>query len=144
MGSQFKRCKLCGRIFQGRVSEYCEECLRKMDEKFIKVRNYLYEYPNATVMEVVEETGVDEETILRLLEDGRLQMRDVRGMLRCEKCGRPIQGGRLCENCKRSVNSLLERSARIAEREKRAKQENRTHNGGFKSDIVRNNRGGDK
>ena len=137
MNPQFKRCKICGKIFQGRMSEYCEECLRSMDEKFVRVRDYLYEKPNATVMEVVEETGVDEETITLLLQDGRLQMRDTRGMLRCEKCGRPIQGGRLCENCRRSMSSLLERGAQSAEREKRAKQQDATLNGGFKSNVLR-------
>ena len=137
MDAQFKRCKLCGRIFQGRMSDYCEECLKKMDEKFVKVRDYLYDNPNATVREVMEETGVDEETITLLLQDGRLQMKDTRGMLHCEKCGRPIQSGRLCESCRKSVSSLLKRGAEIAERERRAKLQEETAKGGYKSDILK-------
>ncbi len=132
MNPQFKRCKKCGTLFQSRLGsrDYCDACTKAMDEKFVIVRDYLYDYPNATVRQVVEDTGIEEEIIESLVGDGRLQMRSSDGLLHCEKCGRVIQSGRLCPKCQDTVNALIKKGAEIAQKNKAIKE-----NRGFKSNV---------
>jgi len=95
----FKYCKRCGKIFRFYKSYYCPECLDEIDREFEKVRNYIYNNPRANITIISENTGVDEKVILEFLREGRLVLSSNAG-LKCEKCGAPIETGRLCDDCK--------------------------------------------
>ncbi|CBH22443.1 protein of unknown function [Acetoanaerobium sticklandii] len=54
-----------------------EEAMRRFVEKddtqtYQKIREYLYEHPNSTVMQVAEATNIPRGKILRYLKEGKL------------------------------------------------------------------------
>lgn len=108
MSLQFKKCKTCGRIFQSIHGLECPECIDDRERKFAIVRDYLYEYPGASMDEIVEETEVDPKLIIRFLKEGRLEMQNSKGLLSCEKCGAPISSGTMCTSCKDKLAKAME------------------------------------
>lgn len=101
---ELKTCEECGRTFaaeNGRT--LCKRCFdKKIDNDFKLVRDYLYDHPGADIKEVADETGVDEAVILKLLKQDRIEVvEEANTLLRCEKCGKSIKSGRLCDDCKK-------------------------------------------
>ena len=109
MSGGFKKCQWCGSIFSYVGHAFCPKCLTELDEKFVKIRKYLYENPNANVEMVAEATEVEAKVIKHFLREGRLQLKTSGGStLTCEKCGAPVTSGRLCENCMKNLSSQME------------------------------------
>jgi predicted amidophosphoribosyltransferase len=97
-----RACTFCGRLFQSTGPNICPECSVKLDEDFVRVREYLYDNPgHVDVLDIVNNTGVSEKAVLRLIKDGRLSRKGSEGEadLRCAICGAPISSGRLCRRC---------------------------------------------
>lgn len=94
-----RNCRRCNKIFQYRGSKYCPSCMLELDDVFVRVRDYVYENPNATVMEVSEELKVDENIILEFLKEGRLELVTPGLDYLCERCEKPITTGRFCNEC---------------------------------------------
>ena len=94
-------CKKCGRIFAEDGFDFCPICRNNEDEIFKKVKDYLYEYPGASIQQVSEETGVGTKKILKFLREGKLEIKDDSPnlILDCERCGKPIKTGRFCDKC---------------------------------------------
>jgi len=110
----FKQCEFCRKPYEDMGKSVCGECLLKLDEDFIKIREYLYEHDSDGIEEVSEETGVPRKTIFYLLKEERLIVGDdngsVNGILTCEACKRPIATGRMCGGCKKAVVKELNES----------------------------------
>ena len=108
------QCNFCKKPFHTLGSKVCSECLKKMDEDFVKVRDYIYEHKNTDMDVVSEETGVSKQVILHLLKEGRLILEDKHGggggMLFCEICKKPINTGRMCNDCKGSLASTMQKN----------------------------------
>ncbi len=98
-------CPECGRLFAADGGRrVCRKCLEKEDNEYATVRKYIRDHPGASVFEVSEETGVEEEKILQFLKDGRLQSTGYVEIAFCERCGKKISGGRFCDNCRAQMN----------------------------------------
>jgi len=105
-----KNCKKCGSLFSPDHGEnICQVCRDEEEEKYQKVKEYLWDFPNATVEEVHDETGVEEELIIKFVKEGRLLADglDVDLLLECERCGTQIESGRFCQSCKDELVSGL-------------------------------------
>ncbi|HHY90970.1 MAG TPA: MerR family transcriptional regulator [Clostridiales bacterium] len=104
-------CKECGRIFQSNgLSKICPTCQRTDEENFKKVKEYIYDNPGATMIDIVQETGVSEEKVLRYLREGRLEISGGENallFLQCERCGKGIRTGRFCDECSREMEKDL-------------------------------------
>lgn len=95
-----RNCIKCGRVFAYTGSDICSRCAGDDIEDFKKVKEYLYEKPGATVVEVSEETGVSEKKILRYLRENRIEIREADNfLLDCQRCGKSIRSGRFCDKC---------------------------------------------
>ena len=95
-----RNCTKCGRVFAYNGIEICSRCANNDVDDFKKVKEYLYDNPGATIVEVSEETGVEEKKILRYLRESRIEIREDDNMLLdCERCGKPIKSGRFCDMC---------------------------------------------
>ena len=84
-----------------------------MDKDFFVVRDYIYEHKQTNLDKVAEATEVSKQIILHLLKEGRLVLDDGSGeggLLKCEVCGKSINSGRMCTNCKGKVANTMERS----------------------------------
>lgn len=108
MGANLKNCPRCGRLFPaGTGRDICGKCLEAEDDDYAIVRRYVRDHPRSTVVEVAEETGVDEEVILQYLRDGRLISNSFAEVITCERCGKSIRGGKYCDSCLNVINAQL-------------------------------------
>ncbi|NLJ71735.1 MAG: MerR family transcriptional regulator [Syntrophomonadaceae bacterium] len=105
--SGLKNCARCGRLFAGEGRTVCRKCQVAEDDDYSIVRKYVRDYPGASVFEVAEATGVEEEKILHFLRDGRLQSQGLASMLECERCGRSINEGKYCSACVKELQNEI-------------------------------------
>ena len=125
---EIKQCDFCRMPFQSLGKRVCGDCLAKLDEDFIAIREYLYDHDGAGIEEVSEATGVTRKTILYLLKEERLLVGDENGnggggILTCESCKRPINTGRMCQDCKKEVLKVLHENVSVVRKPKPKPQE---------------------
>lgn len=106
-----KNCSRCKRIFStSSDTTVCQNCIKRDEEEFKKVREYLRENRGADINTVSEETGVTTKVITKYLKEGRLEVSEgISSFLRCEKCGVSIRTGRYCNECSRKISRSLKR-----------------------------------
>jgi len=113
--------------YQSVGKKICSDCLQKLDEDFIVIREYLYDHDGAGIEEVSEATGVTRKTILHLLKEERLLVGDENGngcgILTCESCRKPIRTGRMCANCKKEVLTAIQQSVSAVKPPKQSRRE---------------------
>ncbi|MEW9123758.1 MAG: TIGR03826 family flagellar region protein [Thermotaleaceae bacterium] len=117
--ADIRNCKKCGRIYQyDGVNKICARCRKGEDEDFAKVKEYLYDNPKSTITQVSEETGVEEDLILRYLRQGRLEIVGEGGslVLDCERCGKSIRTGRFCDQCTHEMTAELKSAFKPVEK----------------------------
>lgn len=114
-------CAKCGRLFGSENSEiHCSKCRGNDEEDFKKVREYLYDNPGASVQEVAEDTGVDEQKIIKFLKQERLEIIETENaLLNCERCGVSIQSGRYCSKCKEALKKELSSALKDLKKEEK-------------------------
>src|SRR5699024_11296401 len=101
-------CNRCGKVFAKGVRDICPQCYQKEEEDYQKIYKLLTNRKNreAKITEIVEATGVDEDTIIKFLKNKRLRAADFPQLgYPCEKCGKNIVEGRLCEDCASFIRS---------------------------------------
>ncbi|MGL6173160.1 MAG: flagellar protein, partial [Cellulosilyticaceae bacterium] len=94
-------CKRCKNLFQYVSGKsICPHCLKREEEMFMKVKDFLKTYPGAQIQEVYEETGVSIQMIESFIREGRLEVSASSPIgLPCERCGAVIRTGRYCKEC---------------------------------------------
>ncbi|MDF2592417.1 MAG: hypothetical protein K0S75_1883 [Clostridia bacterium] len=107
--ADLRNCSKCGRLFGYMGKPICSYCAEEEEDDFKKVKEYLYDYPGSTVFEVSDATDVEVEKIMRFLKEERLQVssENPNMLLECEKCSRPINMGRFCQNCKNDLHASM-------------------------------------
>lgn len=130
--AEIANCPRCGRLFARALRPVCESCFKEYEKMFQTVYTFIRKKENreATMEEVVENTGVEEKYIQQFIREGRLKTSHFPNLTYpCESCGRAIREGRLCDHCKRNIHDGLkkeDREKRFAERkERREKQSER-------------------
>jgi len=106
--SQMINCKKCGKLFNSTgFSDKCIDCYKEDEMTFDKIREYVKEHPGAKVFEVSTCLDISIKRIKQYLREGRLEIVEKNNhFLGCEKCGKPIQSGRYCDDCyKQALNS---------------------------------------
>lgn len=126
-----RNCKRCGKIYNYTGSAVCNNCLRQEQEDFEKIRDYLFRNPNSSAAEVSEALGIELKVISRFLKEGRLEADYIRmsgdSVLSCEKCGKPVNSGRFCENCVREMQADFSKAAKPAVQPNKSIQPGRLH-----------------
>ena len=110
---EIETCRQCGKVFMKRTSVLCPDCARRGEDDFLAIRGYLDEHPGATMMTLCDALGVAEETVSRLIEEGRLVMSGGQRH-RCESCGEEVQfGQKLCLRCRVQLDQSLRSAANV-------------------------------
>jgi flagellar operon protein (TIGR03826 family) len=107
---EVRNCKRCKKIFMYVLGpQICDECKKREEEDYEKVRRFVKDYPGATIQEVSAATEVPTTLIYRFLREGRLEVSDESPItLQCENCGVRIRSGRFCIECsKRLARDML-------------------------------------
>ena len=100
---EVKNCKSCGRLFNyiGATTPLCPQCMKKLDDKYEAVKQYIYDNPRANINQVSEDMEVSVPQIQRWIREERLSFSEDSAIgLECEKCGTMIRTGRFCATCK--------------------------------------------
>ena len=107
---EVKNCKDCGKLFNYiGGAPLCPACLKKMDEKYAVVKEYIYDHPGASINEVSEECEVSINQIKKWVRDEKLSFSDDSPIgLACESCGKIIKTGRFCKECKARLANEVE------------------------------------
>lgn len=97
-----RNCKGCGRLFNYLSGPpLCPGCIKALDDKFVEVKEYIYDHPGAGIQEVSEEMEVSTTQIKNWIREERLSFsEDATVGIDCESCGRSIRTGRFCKECK--------------------------------------------
>ena len=96
-----KNCARCGRIFNHLAGPpLCHACREDDEKAFERVKEYLFEYPGASMTEVATALELPLGKIKRFLKEGRLEIKEGSNfILECERCGVSIKSGKYCEVC---------------------------------------------
>jgi len=103
---EVKTCKDCGRMFNsiGYGNVLCPTCTRKMEEKFVVVKDFIRDNPQEGINDVSKQCEVPIKIIHKWIREGRLILKDAEGNeIICEQCGKPIQTGRWCAECQNKM-----------------------------------------
>jgi len=101
-----RNCPRCGKIFayDGK-NKICNVCKNSEENEFQKVKDFLWDNPNATIEEVHNATEVERDLIIKFVREGRLVAEGLSFdfMIECERCGTPISSGRYCDKCQETL-----------------------------------------
>ncbi len=101
---RFDTCRKCNRVFQYTGGDIlCPDCTKNNDGGLGTVREYLAMHPGVSATRAEEDTGVPASIIRQWLKSEKIVVSNARGIgLKCEKCGKVINSGRICHDCKNS------------------------------------------
>lgn len=115
-------CSKCSRLYiKNPVRDICDKCYKEEEMAYDKVSTYLKKRENrtATMLQVVQDTGVSEDLIHKFIKQGRIKLVQFPNLTYpCETCGNPIQTGKLCEQCLTELRKDLEIFEREEQRQK--------------------------
>jgi flagellar operon protein (TIGR03826 family) len=119
---ELENCPNCNEIFEkNKFRDVCPKCWKKEEQDFQTVNNFMRKRVNrvATVEQIVDQTGVSEELILKFIKKGRLQPSMFPNLgYPCDRCGRFIQKGKLCGECSKELHEDLETFHKEEQRKK--------------------------
>ncbi|MDF2547521.1 MAG: hypothetical protein K0R93_2419 [Anaerosolibacter sp.] len=70
-----KTCKRCkGLIRTSSIFGYCEKCEEIMQDAYIRIKDYLEEFPGATTMEIQTQLDLSIKVIHHLITEGRVSL----------------------------------------------------------------------
>lgn len=111
---EVRNCKQCGRLYNyvgGSSITYsvlCPDCIEHLEDKFQIVKYYIEEHKNASINEISQECEVSTKQIEQWIREDRLFFSENSNLgVPCEKCGRMIQSGKYCMECKNNLQSQL-------------------------------------
>lgn len=102
---EVRACKKCGSLFNFISGmSLCQACMKEIDDKFPKVKQYIYDNPGVGIQQVSEENEVPTAIIKKWVKEERLAFAEGSAIgVECERCGKMILTGRFCEACKAEV-----------------------------------------
>lgn len=104
---EVRNCKECGKLFNFMEgAPICPACNKKLEEKFVEVKEYVYDNPGSTINQVAEDNDVSVQQVKRWIREERLSFSDNSEIgIECEKCGAMIKTGRFCQKCKKNLEN---------------------------------------
>ncbi|WP_067727091.1 TIGR03826 family flagellar region protein [Oceanobacillus damuensis] len=108
--AELANCTRCEAVFVKNLRDICPNCYKKEEEAFQKVYKFLRIRKNreATLIEIVEATGVEETLITKFVKEKRLHAADFPKLAYpCENCGANIVSGKLCISCAEELKKEL-------------------------------------
>ncbi len=124
---EVKSCRNCGRLFnylQGQP--ICAACKQKLEEKFVKVRDYIRENDSASMKEISDANDVSVKQIKQWVREERLTFSSKSAVgIECETCGAMIRTGRFCDKCKNNMANNLKQMYAIPSAEEKSDRRQR-------------------
>ncbi|NWO14526.1 MAG: hypothetical protein HLX49_12980 [Virgibacillus sp.] len=130
--AELANCSRCDRLFLKGARTICQNCYQQEEEAFRTVYQFMSKRKNreATMSEIVENTGVDEELIIKFIKEKRLLPTEFPNIgYPCSHCGKKITSGNLCQACLEKLRKDLEQHEELEDRinEKEEQEKKRTY-----------------
>lgn len=110
--AQIETCPSCGDIYvKNQFRDVCQKCWKEEEQAYDQVSKFMRRRENraATMLQLVEAVGVEEELIQKFIRTGRLKVTQFPNLgYPCDKCGAIIRSGKLCEPCALEIKKDLE------------------------------------
>ncbi|RKQ35581.1 TIGR03826 family flagellar region protein [Oceanobacillus halophilus] len=130
--AELANCSRCGEVFVKGLRDICQDCYKKEEEVFQTVKSFLRDPKNrnATVLDIVEGTGVEDWYITKFIKERRLLLSKFPNLsYPCEGCGEGITSGKLCTGCQEDLKKELKIQEQVENRlEERRKKEEHSSN----------------
>ena len=110
------KCPRCKKLFEKSEASVCSKCLSDEERDYETVREYVGDNPSCSAHEVAEQTGVDEDCVLRMIDEGRILNAASQEQVACGRCGQPAISvtKRLCQACLNELNTqILHEQSRV-------------------------------
>lgn len=107
---ELANCSRCGAVFVKDIRDICHTCFKEEEKAFQIVYDFLKQRKNreATLIEIVEATGVEEDLIIKFIKEKRLRQSQFPKLAYpCNRCGKHITAGNLCEACSEELKHDL-------------------------------------
>lgn len=127
--AELSNCQRCDEVFVKTTRDICPNCYKEEEAAFQVVYKFLNIRKNrqATILEIIDKTGVEEELILKFIKEKRLRTSDFPSLAYpCEKCGTSIVEGKLCEECTNELKKELEYHEDISEKQAQMRELEKT------------------
>lgn len=128
--AELANCARCDAVFVKYTRDMCQDCYKREEHDFQTVYHFLTIRKNreATIPEIVEATGVEEELLIKFLKEKRLRPSQFPKLsYPCEKCGTPIVSGKLCYKCTEELREDLGRYELSEKRKKEQEKRRQTY-----------------
>lgn len=116
-------CPSCGSVMvRNKFRDICDGCYKEEEKMFDTVYKFMRRRENraATIPQVIEGTGVSEDLLFKFIRAGRIQLANFPNFgYPCDKCGKIIRTGKICEDCSSGLRKELE----IYQKEEERKEE---------------------
>lgn len=123
---ELANCTRCNEVFVKTSRDICPKCYQEEEEAFQTVYRFLAKRENreATLDEIVKETGVEEELITKFIRTNRLQRsRFPKLAYPCERCGVEIVTGKICLECSKDIRDSFQQHEKLAKRQEKLQEE---------------------
>jgi len=128
---ELSNCPRCNALFVKSMKSVCDACYKKEEDAYELVYNFISKKKNrtSTIDEVVEATGVEKDLVLKFVKERRLRAGNFPNLTYdCEKCGSPIQEGKICSSCASGIEADLVREKNIEDvQQKNTRHETHTY-----------------
>ncbi len=91
---EVRNCKNCGRLYNyiGGAYRLCPDCMKKLEEKFQEVKQYIEDNPRSDMRDISENCDVSTRQIEQWIREERLSFSDDSPIgIACEVCGATIK-----------------------------------------------------
>lgn len=133
---ELANCPKCVTIFtKTPYRDVCHACFQEEEKLFEKVYQFIRKKENrtATIEQVIEATGVDEDLIIKYIKSGRLRLAQFPNIgYKCDQCGVMIREGVLCGSCVDGLRSQLRTHQEEERRQQEIEERNRANTYLFK------------
>ncbi|MBE6099267.1 MAG: flagellar protein [Anaerovibrio sp.] len=120
--NKLKNCPECGKLYLEVGQGMCPACYDIELEQEQVVHTYIRDHDKCSIKQIVEDTGVKEKVVLRMIKSGRVVSDNV--AYPCENCGADIYLGRLCDKCNQELAKQVEK---LAAEKKKIQNVDRSH-----------------
>ncbi|QOV10503.1 TIGR03826 family flagellar region protein [Viridibacillus arvi] len=108
---ELRSCPKCGDFYNYTgIREVCGKCAQEEEKMYEDVYRFLRKRDNrsATIEQIVDATGVEEDLLHKWVRKGRLQPAMFPNLgYPCDSCGALTTKGKLCNNCQTELKSEL-------------------------------------
>lgn len=127
---ELTNCPNCDDIFvKNQFRDLCPKCFKEEEIAYETVYQFIRKRENrtATMEQVVDATGVEEQLILKFIKKGRLKLAQFPNLgYPCDKCGKMIQKAKICDPCAEELRKELEIHSAEEERKKEVQRRERS------------------